>query len=75
MMSHCGTVHEGQHEPIPVRGSDKWLVASIDLLGVRNVGCSIVGLALLYKQRLGDFANESLRIEHIGVGESDAIDC
>jgi hypothetical protein len=43
--------------------------------GVRPLACSVVGLALLHKQRLGEFANEPVRVEHIGMRESDAIDC
>jgi hypothetical protein len=34
-----------------------------------------VGLALLHEQWLGDLADEPVRVEQVGVGESDAVVC
>jgi hypothetical protein len=36
-------------------------------------GDTIVWLALLHKQRLGDLTDEPVRVEQVGVGESDAV--
>jgi hypothetical protein len=56
----------------PVPSLERFLVAIIRWI---NLSLLQVGLAPLYKQWLGDFADEPVRVEQVGVGESDAVVC
>lgn len=51
-----------------------WPVVHPWLWVLRRVGDLGARLALLHEQRLSDFANEAVRVEHVGVGESDTVD-